>query len=104
MTDQRSDPDHRDSGRTALLIPRRRPRIAGPAQSVAEVLTPIVASRPDAIALVGRHGRYTYAELDTEVGRAAAALTKCGIAPGDRVAVCLPNDVDAVIAFLAIMR
>jgi len=71
---------------------------------VAEVLAPWVAERPDHTALVGRHGRFSYAQLARVVDRAARALGDLGIAPGDRVAACLPNDVDIVIAFLATQR
>ncbi|MGH0038536.1 MAG: class I adenylate-forming enzyme family protein [Myxococcota bacterium] len=63
-----------------------------------------MAERPDALALVGRHGRLSYGELDREVTRAARALADLGIGPGDRVAACLPNDVDIVVAFLACQR
>ena len=63
-----------------------------------------VAHSPGALALIGRHGRFTFAELDREVNRAAAVLTQLGVGPGERVAACLPNDVDIVIAFLASQR
>ena len=59
---------------------------------------------PDRIALVGRNGRFTMGELDTEVNRAAGALAAFGIGQGDRVAMSLPNDVDIVIGYLAAMR
>jgi long-chain acyl-CoA synthetase len=91
-------------GVTALIIGARRPAIPGPVQSVAEVLQPALTARPERLALVGRHGRFTYAELDDQVGRGARVLHELGVSAGDRVAVCLPNDVDAVIAFLAIAR
>jgi acyl-CoA synthetase (AMP-forming)/AMP-acid ligase II len=53
---------------------------------------------------VGRCGRLSYAELDAAANRAARALAELGVGPGDRVAACLPNDVDVVVAFLACMR
>ncbi|MBW2230775.1 MAG: AMP-binding protein [Deltaproteobacteria bacterium] len=88
-----------------LIISERRPTIpGGGAQSVAELLDATVAEHPDRLALVGRHGRLTYAELDRAVNRAAGALALLGIGTTDRVAVCLPNDVDIVIAFLATQR
>jgi acyl-CoA synthetase (AMP-forming)/AMP-acid ligase II len=68
------------------------------------MLEPMLRTRPDAPALVGRHGRYTYRELDAAVTRAAAALDTLGLGSLDRVAACLPNDVDIVIAFLATQR
>ena len=46
----------------------------------------------------------TYAELTTEVKRAANALAALGIGQGDRVAIYLPVIPEAVIAMLAIAR
>jgi long-chain acyl-CoA synthetase len=98
-------PDHPECAGTAALVTNgRRPSIPGPIQSVAAVLEPAVRSRPDHLALVGRHGRYTYRELDEQVGRAARVLRDLGVRAGDRVGVCLPNDLDAVTVFLAIAR
>ena len=87
-----------------LNAPTLRPEIPGRPQTVAEVLDPVLASDPDRLALVGRHGRYSFRELDREANRAAHALRELGIAPGDRVAACLANDVAIDVAFLACMR
>jgi acetyl-CoA synthetase len=46
----------------------------------------------------------SYAELTTEVKRAANALTALGVGRGDRVAIYLPNIPEAVIAMLAVVR
>jgi acetyl-CoA synthetase len=46
----------------------------------------------------------TYAQLTTEVKKAANALAALGIGRGDRVAIYLPNIPEAVIAMLAIVR
>jgi len=88
-----------------LTLPQTRPALpgAGP-QTIAALLEPTLAARPEAPALVGRHGRYSYRELDAAVGRAAAALHGLGLRAPDRIAACLPNDVDIVIAFLASQR
>ncbi len=88
-----------------LLPPAGRPAIPGGGpQSVAEILDPTLAEDPEREALVGRHGRLSYAELDREANRAAHALASLGLAPGDRVAACLPNDVEIAVAFLASQR
>jgi len=90
---------------SGLMISESRPVIPGGGpQSVAELLDPVVAEHPDRLALVGRHGRLSYAKLDHAVNRAAAVLTALGLEAGDRVAACLPNDVDIVTAFLASQR
>jgi long-chain acyl-CoA synthetase len=87
-----------------LNAPVSRPEIPGRPQTVAEVLDPVLAHDPERLALVGRHGRYSYRALDREANRAAHALRELGIAPGDRVAACLPNDAAICVAFLACMR
>jgi long-chain acyl-CoA synthetase len=87
-----------------LNRPSACPEIPGRPQTVARVLDPVLARDPGRPALVGRHGRYSYAELDREANRAAHALHSLGVAPGDRVAACLPNDVAIVVAFLGCMR
>jgi len=82
-----------------------RPLIPGGGpQTVAALLDRWVAESPDRLALVGRHGRLSYAALDQEVERAARALVELGLGPGQRVAACLPNDVDIVVVFLASQR
>lgn len=87
------------------LRPSRRPARpdAGP-RTVTTVLDRWLQEDPARPALVGRSGRFSYAELDEAVARAAAALHRLGIEAGDRVAACLPNDVEIVIAFLATER
>jgi acyl-CoA synthetase (AMP-forming)/AMP-acid ligase II len=72
--------------------------------SVAQVLERALRERPDAEALVGRFARYSYRDLDHAAGRAAAALARLGVGPGDRVAATLPNHPDIVVACLGAMR
>lgn len=88
-----------------LLASAHRPSIPGDGpQCVADLLDPPLATSPDRTALVGRSGRYSFAELDRAANRAATALAEMGIGARDRVAACLPNDVDIIIAFLAVQR
>jgi long-chain acyl-CoA synthetase len=72
--------------------------------TIGRVLDRRVSSTPDRLALVGRSGRFSYGELDRAANRAANALAALGVTRGERVAACLPNDVDIVIAFLGAMR
>jgi len=91
--------------RFGLIAPSRRPEIPGGGpQGVAEVLDRVLELDPDREALVGRHARFGYGALDERANRAAQALRRLGVEPGDRVAACLPNDVDIVVAFLGAMR
>jgi acyl-CoA synthetase (AMP-forming)/AMP-acid ligase II len=71
---------------------------------VAAVLDRWVERAPHRLALVGRSGRFTYGELDRAANRAANELAGRGVTRGDRVAACLPNDVDIVVAFLGAAR
>lgn len=94
-----------DTVDAGLRVPDRRPLIPGGGpQSVAEVLARPVAEHPDDEALVGRHRRYTYSELDRAADRASGALVALGVSPGTRVAACLGNGPEIVIAFLGAMR
>ncbi len=52
-------------------------------------------------AIVCGSGQATYAELNTRGNQLANALTDSGVAPGDRVAVFLPNCVEFVEVYVA---
>jgi long-chain acyl-CoA synthetase len=94
-----------DYAAQGLHAPARRPSIPGDVpQNVAAVLDPILRSDPDRLALVGRSGRLTYAELDQVVDATAAALSDLGVGRFDRIAACLPNDLDIVVTLLASQR
>ena len=45
-----------------------------------------------------------YAQLNTEVDRAVAALQRDGLQPGDAIAICAANSIPYVIVFLAALR
>ena len=72
--------------------------------SIARVLDRALEDDPDREALVTLSRRLSYGELEREADRAAHALADLGIAAGDRVAACLPNDADVVVAFHGAMR
>lgn len=59
---------------------------------------------PEREALVMGPLRWTWADLDREVGRVAGSLEACGVEPGDRVAIVAANTPEHVIAYLAIAR
>lgn len=79
----------------------RRATVPG---TIAEVLDAALASRPHAPAVEAASGTWSYAELDDQARRAAGALWSLGVRPGDRVAACLPNDLDIVAAFHGAQR
>jgi len=82
----------------------RRPSLPVGAQTVPEALATASVRRPGAEALVGRHTRLTYRELDDAVRRAASVLAARGVRPGDRIAGSMANHPELVVAFLATMH
>ena len=82
-----------------------RPTIPGGGpQSVADVLDVGLRERPHAEALVSRHRRLTFEELDDLTARAATQLAELGVRPGDRVGASAGNHAELVVAFLATQR
>lgn len=73
-------------------------------RTIARVLDAALAERPHATAVEAASGAWTYADLDDRARRAAGALRSLGVRPGDRVAACLPNDLDIVAAFHGAQR
>jgi acyl-CoA synthetase (AMP-forming)/AMP-acid ligase II len=82
----------------------RRPDIPGACQTIPEILEHAAAEWPEREALVGRHARHDYAALHEVSLRASAVLADLGVACGDRVAACLPNQTEIVVAFLGAMH
>ena len=81
----------------------RVPMRTGP-QDVASAIDQPVRERPDRLALVGRHARLTYGDLDRAINAGAAFLTALGVRPGDRVAGTCANHPDLIVAFFAAQR
>jgi acyl-CoA synthetase (AMP-forming)/AMP-acid ligase II len=59
---------------------------------------------PDKTALVCDGQRLIYAGIEARANRLAHALIAHGVQRGDRVAVYLPNSVEAVIAIFGILK
>lgn len=72
--------------------------------AIARLLDRALATRPDAQAVVARGGTLSYTELNAAADAAAGALWAAGVRPGDRVAACLPNDLEVVAAFHGAQR
>src|SRR5204863_6113428 len=62
------------------------------------------ARRPEAFAVRDSRKRLTWAELQAIVDAVAANLDEAGLKRGERVAVWLPNRIDAVAVLLACSR
>jgi len=67
-----------------------------------------VLKRPDAVALefpmADATSRITYRELNERANRVAWALSRAGVAPDDRVALCLERTPDMVVAILGVLK
>jgi len=62
------------------------------------------ATAPGKEALVAGERRMTYAELDAAASALAARLHALGVERGDRVAILLPNSIEAAIAIYGALR
>jgi len=75
-------------------------RYEGLPRNLVAMLREVVERCPDRTAIVELGGpSATYAQLWERAGRVAGGLRNAGIAPGDRVALQLPNGLDWVLAF-----
>ncbi|UCD80025.1 MAG: long-chain fatty acid--CoA ligase [Desulfobacterales bacterium] len=72
--------------------------------TIPAALTRSAQKFPNHTALNYMGKRISYLELDRLVNRFAGALLDHGIKPGDKVAVCLPNIPQVIIANLAVLR
>ncbi|HEY8778380.1 MAG TPA: AMP-binding protein [Solirubrobacterales bacterium] len=72
--------------------------------SIAEDLSRNAARDPDRIAVIVGERQVSFAELDGLVERLAAGLREQGVQRGDRVAIMLPNGIDAVVAIEGTLR
>ncbi|MFJ1766879.1 long-chain fatty acid--CoA ligase [Amycolatopsis sp. NPDC088138] len=68
------------------------------------VLSDAARARPDTAAVVHNGLSRTFAELDGLSARAATLLVDQGVRPGDRVALVLPNSVEFLVLYYAILR
>jgi amino acid adenylation domain-containing protein len=68
-----------------------------------ELFAAQVARTPEAVALVHRTGRWTYAELAARAGGVARRLLGWGIEPEARVAVCLERSPDLIATLLGVL-
>ncbi len=69
-----------------------------------DLLLRSATATPDLVALVDGARRVTYAELRLAVDRLAGRLNDLGFRPFDRVVFQLPNSIEFVIAFFALVK
>ncbi len=75
-----------------------------PPVAVPEMFEAQAARTPDAVAVVCGNQRVTYAELDARSSRLARYLAGLGAGPESVVGLCLPRDVDMIVALLAVLK
>jgi long-chain acyl-CoA synthetase len=66
--------------------------------NLATMLTASAATYPQKTLVHAGTASLTYAEVDESSGRVASALDALGLAPGDKVAVQLPNVAEFLFA------
>ena len=71
----------------------------GKAVTIACALDIAASQWSERIAVIDGDDRCSYAELRSRALQAASGLADLGVGKGDRVAICLPNGLDWVIAF-----
>ena len=69
-----------------------------------DFLAKSAARRPDKTALICEGQRVTYAQIETASNRLANALVARGLKRGDRVALYLPNNFEAVVSIYATLK
>jgi long-chain acyl-CoA synthetase len=72
--------------------------------NLATLLEGSAAQSPDRTALVAGERKLTYRQLNEEANRLARALVRAGVAPGDRVALTMPNVPEFAVAYYGILK
>ncbi len=80
------------------------PAAPRPSLAVHEMVSGQAARTPDAAAVSFGDRSLTYAELEARSDALAAGLRRLGVAPGERVAICLERSPEWVVAVLAVMK
>ncbi|HEX2095566.1 MAG TPA: condensation domain-containing protein, partial [Longimicrobiaceae bacterium] len=89
--------------REVVLSGRRAAALASrPLRCVHEIFSEQAGRTPDAVALVSRPERLTYARLERRANRLAHLLRRRGVAPEVRVGVCLERSPDLIVSLLAV--
>jgi amino acid adenylation domain-containing protein len=94
-----------DAGSRGRLL--QEGHVGGP-QATAPDLVEVIAGQAerigDELAVISSAGRLTYRELEQRANRLAGKLQSIGVAPGSRVAVCLPRGADELLTMLATLK
>jgi acyl-CoA synthetase (AMP-forming)/AMP-acid ligase II len=72
--------------------------------TLTELLGGRINRHPDKLALIFKDRRWTYAEFQCEVDRAANGFLRIGVKKGDRIAFLLPNSPEFLFATFAVTK
>lgn len=73
-------------------------------ETVLDLFTAQVAAKPDAMAVTGVDGAYTFAQADAAANRVAQALSTCGPLKDRLIGILLPRTAASVIAALGVLK
>lgn len=59
---------------------------------------------PNRLAVISETAEYTWKEFNQQVNKMGNALKKLGVSKGDRVALCLPNSPEYLVAYFGIVK
>ncbi|WP_027150836.1 non-ribosomal peptide synthetase [Methylobacter tundripaludum] len=106
-----ANPDSRLSELPLLTAPERKQLaewnatgIDYPHSTIHSVFEAVARQHPDAVALVYRQRRLSYAELNAQANRLAHNLLAQGAGPERRVALCISRCPELVVGILAILK
>ncbi len=74
------------------------------ARAIGEDLRAAARDEPEKAAVITASGTLSFAELDRAADRIAAGLAELGVKRGDRVAIMLPNGLEAAAVVYGVMR
>ncbi|HEX8007172.1 MAG TPA: condensation domain-containing protein, partial [Trebonia sp.] len=80
------------------------PTLPVPPVSLAELFQRQVRRNPAATAVVVGGAEFSYDAVNRRANQLARLLTAHGVTPGSRVALCLPRDLNLIIAMLAVLK
>ncbi|WP_079195520.1 non-ribosomal peptide synthetase [Streptomyces acidiscabies] len=95
------DAEERDR---VVALGRPRRTVTGRPASLPEAFARIVAAAPDRAAVSDGGRTLTYRQLDSLAEKLARGLVARGVAPGDRVGVCLERTAELVVTLLAVVK
>ncbi|SDQ31283.1 non-ribosomal peptide synthetase [Pseudovibrio sp. Tun.PSC04-5.I4] len=94
-----------DAARAAVLeISRAVPMPASPIRAIHQLFEECASRHGDRVAIVSGPAELTYDQLNQQANKLAKYLLERGVRTGSRVAVCLSEGLNTVVALLAVLK